>query len=454
MVVAHFRVCYFYDKCNSTGDSQIVKNQPNFLTMGYCSISLYDIINKYYNFERIIQVIMDKNQSLIGAILKIERIKQNRSQKEVCYGICVPSYLSKMEGGSVKPDKEIVEKLYKRLGIEFVGEGEPYNNLHKMIKEYFYKLEYALDREELYSELYRYDKQLTFSKLAIEWLMIKGLHDENIKESLLVLKSYMTPLQIAYFQICGMEYFEDIKEKVAVQERAANLINNSFALAMLCTTYLEAGDYVKIHQLENKIIALALNEGNTYQLADYYFINGTAYACVNMEEMMIVNYERTIRFLQNTKWANDLSHLYYNMGATYISLKKYDCALEYLYKADQEQGGRNFYTNQKIAIAYIRNGQIDTAKEFLDKLEKDILKEFEKDSLEYLMYEEVLWECQKDFLNNPEYLILLEKLIKKIKKERHFGYLYFYHDVVTEAYINGRQYKKALEFQKSISLIR
>lgn len=43
-------------------------------------------------------------------------------------------------------------------------------------------------------------------------------------------------------------------------------------------------------------------------------------------------------------------------------------------------------------------------------------------------------ECRDDFLDNPAYLELLEKLIDKIRKERHFGHLYFYRDVVTEAY--------------------
>ena len=42
----------------------------------------------------------------IGTLLKLERTKQNKGQKEVCYGICVPSYLSKIEHGSVTPDEE------------------------------------------------------------------------------------------------------------------------------------------------------------------------------------------------------------------------------------------------------------------------------------------------------------------------------------------------------------
>ena len=60
-------------------------------------------------------------------------------------------------------------------------------------------------------------------------------------------------------------------------------------------------------------------------------------------------------------------------------------------------------------------------------------------------------ECRDDFFDDPAYLELLEKLIEKIRKERHFGHLYFYRDVVIEAYKRQRKYKKALEFEEQIS---
>lgn len=394
---------------------------------------------------------MNNTQPLLGAILKIERVKQERSQKEVCHGICVPSYLSKIEYGTVRPDEEILQKLYKRLQIEFIGEGELLDNLQRMLEDYFYRLEYELETKDLYAELYLKDRQLSFSRLAIDWLIIKQLQGEDTQASLSLLKENMSPLQRAYYYIYDMAEFTDMAEKVTAQESAANIINRSFAFILLCQSYMHTSDYAKIHQLENRVIALALDEGNTFQLAEYYFLNGTAYACVNMEEMMVVNYERTIHLLQNTKWTDGLDMLYYNMGATYISLKKYDLALEYLHKANKAQDGRKFSTNQKIAITYIRSGALNKAKKILEKMEKELLKEYAKDSLEYLMYEEACWECREDFLCNAEYLGLLEKLIKKIKKERHFGYLYFYQDVISAAYTNQRQYKKALEFQKNIS---
>ncbi len=60
-------------------------------------------------------------------------------------------------------------------------------------------------------------------------------------------------------------------------------------------------------------------------------------------------------------------------------------------------------------------------------------------------------EAEEGFLNNPEYLELLEKLIRAIKEELHFGYLYFYRDVIVEACKRQRRYRQALEFEQEIS---
>ena len=41
------------------------------------------------------------NKKLIGSIIKFNRINNNISQKELSRGICVPSYLSRIENGEL-----------------------------------------------------------------------------------------------------------------------------------------------------------------------------------------------------------------------------------------------------------------------------------------------------------------------------------------------------------------
>lgn len=95
----------------------------------------------------------DRNAYLMGILLRIERIRQQKGQKEVCYGICVPSYLSKIEHGAVQADPAILTQLFRRLGIRYETDSERLAEKEKRIEEYFYNLLYHLDTKAVYAEL-------------------------------------------------------------------------------------------------------------------------------------------------------------------------------------------------------------------------------------------------------------------------------------------------------------
>lgn len=396
---------------------------------------------------------MDSEYTVIGALLKMERIKQNKGQKEVCYGICVPSYLSKIEHGTVNPDNEIIKQLYERLGISYEIDKKVLSEYREGISRYFHLLHYNMDTEEVYAELLEADSQLLYSAFAVDWLIIKGIEGEPVLPQIGRLKEAMSAEQKAYYLwLCFKEY-TDSAQRVLDYEKACTIINNSFAMIQLCRAYFYHGDYPAIHRMENRTVAAALEEGNTYYLAEYYFFNGSAYACLDMEEMMIANYNRSICLLQNTGWKERMPDLYYNMGASYIALKKYKLGLEYLLKAQELQKESEFFTIHKLAIAYIRQGKMEEGRDCLRRIKKLFLDEKAYTELEYLMYEEACMECEKGFLDNPEYMKLLEKLIKVIEKDSHFGFLYFYKEIIVKAYERQRKYKKALEFEQKISSI-
>ena len=76
-------------------------------------------------------------------ILRAERIRQGKGQKEVCYGICVVSYLSKIERGSAEPDMAILKQLFARLGINYETDSAFLTESRKQIDEFFYNLQYG-----------------------------------------------------------------------------------------------------------------------------------------------------------------------------------------------------------------------------------------------------------------------------------------------------------------------
>ncbi|EET59934.1 hypothetical protein BRYFOR_08058 [Marvinbryantia formatexigens DSM 14469] len=438
---------------------------------------------------------MTGKSTLAGALLKLERLRQDRGQKEVCCGICVPSYLSKIEHGTVCPDEKILAELFARLGIVYEENPEVLEGLGKLIDEYFYCLQYHLDTGEVYEKLRRQERTLSYSRYAADWLLIcafgqtdgsyeraeaepeqadeshgkaeaepermgeshrKAEAEKTVQEvlrQLTCLQEYMEPRQLAYYKILCAETEKKADEAVRLCREACETLNNSWAMLRLCTAYFRQGNYSEIHRMEQRVVAAAVEEGNTWQLADCFFVNGTAYACLGMEEMMMVYYERTIRLLQNTAWRKELSDVYYNIGATYIGLRKYDLAYEYLELADTDTIPEDyrFAILHKKAIVFLRTGRREGAEKFLAEMKKILVSKETASKTNWLIYEEAEMEAEEGFLNNPEYLKLLEKLIRAIKEELHFGYLYFYREVIVEAYRRQRKYKQALEFEQEIS---
>ncbi len=84
-----------------------------------------------------------KEKNPAGMILRAERIRQGKGQKEVCYGICVVSYLSKIERGSAEPDMAILKQLFARLGINYETDSAFLTESRKQIDEFFYNLQYC-----------------------------------------------------------------------------------------------------------------------------------------------------------------------------------------------------------------------------------------------------------------------------------------------------------------------
>lgn len=395
------------------------------------------------------------SQEAAGRLLRIERIRQNREQKDVCYGICVPSYLSKIEHGTAHTDEEIIAKLYARLGIRYETDEAVLQKCGKSLEEYWYRLEYELDHTSLYREMKGQELSFRYSRYAVDWMLVQGFEGESVCGLLEQVQEGMTRRQQGYFYILtaiqsgGTARSAENRQALTLYQQASDCLQNSFAMSWLCAGYYALGDYSAIHKLEQRIVTAALEEGNTYRMAEYYMLKGSAYASLNLEELMMPCYRRSICLLQNTGWTELLSDLYYNIGATYISLKRYEEALAYLDKVEE----KSFSLLQKKAVALIRMGRTAKAREILAEAEKMLSEDRGGSAQESdrLKYEEACFECEPDFLDRSEYLALLERLQEALKKECNFGHLYFYRDVIVEAYMRQRKYKKALEFEQMIS---
>lgn len=384
--------------------------------------------------------------NFVGNLLRMERVRQGKGQKEICYGICVTSYLCKIEKGQVKADEAIIKKLFKQLGIDYCQDEQLLEEASTLIKQYYEQVHYNLPRTA-FERLKQLEDRLKYSPLGLDYRLICGMQGEAVYEIVKSCEGCMTDEQLGIFYLLTPtdRTWEELLE---AYEKAYKLLGTSASYYNIMIALLQLGCYAEIHRRAKICRELAIEEGNTYILAATFLMQGHAYAVLDLDEFMMEYYERGLRLLQNTNWIEDkeLESVYYNMGSVFVTTKDYQKALEYLDKVTVE----TFMLCQKKALVHIRTGNVEEAQIYLEKM-KDYLNEGEDAKVYSVMYEEAVMEQKKDYLKDPAYLEILERLQKVIKEERHFGYLYFYREQIIEAYSAQKKYKKALAFQKEIS---
>lgn len=384
--------------------------------------------------------------NFVGNLLRMERVRQGKGQKEICYGICVTSYLCKIEKGQVKADEAIIKKLFKQLGIDYCQDGQLLEEASTLIKQYYEQVHYNLPRTA-FEKLKQLEDRLKYSPLGLDYRLICGMQGEAVYEMVKSCEGCMTDEQLGIFYLLTPTD-RSWEELLEAYEKAYKLLGTSASYYNIMIVLLQLGRYAEIHRRAKICRELAIEEGNTYILAATFLMQGHAYAVLDLDEFMMEYYERGLRLLQNTNWIEDkeLETVYYNMGSVFVTTKDYQKALEYLDKVTVE----TFMLCQKKALVHIRAGNVEEAQIYLGKM-KDYMNEGEDAKVYAVMYEEAVMEQKKDYLKDPAYLEILERLQKVIKEERHFGYLYFYREQIIEAYSAQKKYKKALAFQKEIS---
>lgn len=84
------------------------------------SLSFVDITNVEEFVNRVLSSKTEPKINIIGAAIKLERLKQNYTLEVLCEDICCPGYLSKIERNMViRTDNSYVSKICDRLGLNY-----------------------------------------------------------------------------------------------------------------------------------------------------------------------------------------------------------------------------------------------------------------------------------------------------------------------------------------------
>lgn len=394
---------------------------------------------------------MKKHKNLTGGLIKYHRQKLDISQKELCDGICVVSHLSKIENNKVEPSDEIVDELFKKLGVNFYQDKDFIKNNKLKINRFFLNLNFSREVKDIFDDIKKDKEKLVNSPLIIDYILVESYSHINIPSNikrLSELETYMESEQLGWYYLLKAKHSDKISKanQRELITRGLSLLRNSFSQLKLMYFELYQGQFNKVIELNSEAINVALNEGNIMALASANLCMGNCYSAQSLYDLMLPHYERAINILTDMNKKDLISTINYNIGATYLENGQYEKSLYYLEKANNEylkDDDSLFLLYHKLALLYLKVNKKEQAKGYIDKAKKPLELLSMDNDIYKNMIEVAELQLDNDYLDNPVYLEKLEILCKVLELDYPRGFYLFHKRMLEELYCHLRQYKKA-----------
>ena len=160
-----------------------------------------------------------------GILLRMERLRQGKEQKEICTGICSVSTLSKIETGKQKADPVMLESLYRELGITYLSDPEAICRLQKTVDRFFEEIQYQREMKA-WEELKQESEVIKHSPLAVDWMVIGALMEGTGFSILKECRDYLTGRQLGWYLLALSGELEE--DAVAYAEEAVRQTPEQF----------------------------------------------------------------------------------------------------------------------------------------------------------------------------------------------------------------------------------
>lgn len=399
------------------------------------------------------------NKKIIGSIIKFNRINNNISQKQLSKGICVPSYLSRIENGELLPSEDVISVIFNRLGLEFndspifINKGTIYlkdffDNLNHNEFDYTNKLFQLLERDE--------DKYMT-SPLIIDYFLAKLARysstpnrDKFESSKNIILSSFdllSNKQKFIYNFYIGIDtlILSNNKKlgKNLIQE-ALSFKESGHCYFWLSYAYRIENNPIKAYDSIQKALDLYVNEGNIISIMDTYEKFAEVY-------FMLDNYSDAINYLEmSLNIAKKFNNIYFIehinsiLSWTYYRLNDYEKSLEYLNYNTGLIDHRIIIPDTIIkALIYFTLDDKTSLKAVIKYLNNDYTLQYVGKELSDLIYKLFyIFISDENFLKNSHWEELLIEIIKNIEKLVELKKVFTI--LLKDYYISNRRYKDAL----------
>lgn len=399
------------------------------------------------------------NKKIIGSIIKFNRINQNMSQKALSKGICVASYLSRIESGDLIPSEEVISIIFTRLGLSFNDSEEFLEKGIASLKLFFDKLhfnEFDLTNK-LFNELESQENDYITSPLVIDYFLAKLArycstpNREKFESSKSLLHSsfeLLSPQQkFLYNFYVGVDELNLSQDKSIGKnliEQALNYKDNGHCYFWLSYAYRIENNPIKSYDCIKKALDLYVSEGNIISIM-------SCYEKIAEVHFMLDNYSDAIEYLKislsiaeklNNKYF--IEHLNSIISWAYYRLKDCSTSLTYL-KNNTGLVDHRMLVPDSITeyLIYFSLNNKALLKNSIQKLKNAQSLEHINEDLANRIYKLFnLYIEDDDYLKNPNWENLLIYIIDNMHKLVELKKVFI--TLLKEYYIYNRKYKDAL----------
>ncbi|MCM3691853.1 helix-turn-helix domain-containing protein [Neobacillus niacini] len=339
----------------------------------------------------------------IGKVIYYHRRKQNKTQEQLCQGICSVTHLSKIENNVKEANLKTLQMLCDRLDI-------------------------SIEEENKKSELVR-------QKLDIFYGTMERLHQEKasvIYKELQDCKEYVHCTDMIYQYELYMLRYHLLMDDFSAFEKSSRGIHNYLSKFSPFESYvwdlLQAIYYGKKEQFSQALLFLTKNEelAEQYQtrISEYYFFRSALHGHLCHYSLSIHYAYKALHVLQQTNNLLRMVHLKMILAVNFIYIGEFDKGKEMLGQTlnDAEMlqdTDTKALSLHNLGFLYYRQGKIEESLDYYSQA----LQHKEKNSASYYITISYLAEALLSFSQNKKVAHLLSEVLDTFHDQKSPRYI-------------------------------
>lgn len=405
------------------------------------------------------EILYKDNQKIIGSIIKLNRTKQNMSQKALAKGICVPSYLSRIENGDLLPSDDVISIIFNKLGLTFNDSEEFIEEGTKAFESFFYNLNFnEFDfTTKLFDEIELKESDFITSPLIIEYYLSKLARYcctperqkfEDAKNAILSAFELLSPKQRSLYDFyVGIDILNltgDTVNGKKYLKASLSFKEKGHCYYWLSYVYRLENNTIKAYDCIKKALDLYVSEGNFISIMDSYAKIAEVYFMLDNYNDAISYLKKSLRMSEKLRNSHYIDHIHSILAWSYYRLSDYDKALKYIHSNTGVADHRIIIPDSILeSLIYFELNDKDNLKESMKKLNNP-------QTLEQMSEEvaTVFYKLFNFYLENENYMKshiwegLLIYIIDNIPRFIELKKVFV--NLLKQYYIHNRRYKDAL----------